>query len=796
MLFSELESMAGGRLMVSNDQKATAYSTDTRTLSGHQGEVFVAIKGERGDGHHYLEAARQKGVINFIVERSPSFKEANFLVVEDSLAALQRIATWRRSAFTYPVVGITGSNGKTTVKEWLSTLLYAQFYVVKSPRSYNSQIGVPLSVLAMRAAHTVGIFEAGISKVGEMSKLESIIRPNIGIFTTLGEAHDDGFSSREQKLKEKLILFKNAKKLICRGDTSWFPTLQKWSQESQVISWSPQSGHPYQIRWKPGTIHVNAQPYRTHLSGEAALENVTHCLIAATEMSISPLEIQKGLETLHPVPMRLELKKGMNECYILDDSYNNDLEGLKVAMDYLETHQQHAKKTLILSDILHSSKTNRQLYSEIAHLIVQKGFSRLIGVGNQIGGVSDLFAMDAQFYPSTDQLLQQPPSFDREMILVKGARDFHLEKVVNILTEKKHGTILEVNFESLLHNLNQYRNLLKPEVKLMVMVKANAYGGGLSEVAHFLQHQRVDQLGVAYLDEAIQLRNNGIHLPVMIMNPHMAHFVRLEQYHLQPEIFSIPILQRYLSETVRPAPVHLKIDTGMHRLGFSPKDIPDLKKHLIENPKLKVAGIFTHFSASDTADHDPFTQRQAALFNEIYEELVAVLGYAPLKHACNSAAIVRWPEYHYDMVRLGIGLHGFDPTHILNLKPVSALKTTISQIQSLHKGEAVGYARKGVVYRNSKIAILPVGYEDGFLRVFGNGNAAVYIKGKRCPTIGNVCMDMTMVDVTDTEAREGDEVVVFGKRPTIVELADAANTIPYEILTNISSRVPRIFISE
>ena len=494
--------------------------------------------------------------------------------------------------------------------------------------------------------------------------------------------------------------------------------------------------------------------------------------------------------------MRLELKKGINGSYILDDSYNNDEVGLKVALDYLESHKQNENRTLILSDILQSGKPDDELYQDIAKMLREKKINRLIGVGPLISAANANFPDNSLFFKNTDNLLENLPAFQDEMIVVKGARDFELEKVVKRLEQTSHGTVLEVNFESLQHNLSQYQVRLKPETKLMVMVKANAYGSGILEVANFLQHQRVDMLGVAYVDEAIQLRKNGINIPIMIMNPHTESFEQFERYDLQAEVFSLAHLDRLLKDTKHHPKIHLKIDTGMHRLGFSYETINELIEKLEMNPNVKVEGIFTHFSSADSSIQDDFTIKQAQVFEEVYERLTNALGYQPIKHACNSAGIVRWPQYHFDMVRLGIGLHGFDPTNKLQLRQSSQLKSIVSQIQEVKAGEAVGYGRNGKVERASKIAIIPIGYEDGYLRIFGNGNAKMSINKSLCPTIGNICMDMTMLDVTDANVKEGDEVIVFGSEPSIEDLAKWAGTIPYEILTNVSNRVKRIFISE
>lgn len=764
-------------------------------MLGKSDEVFIAINANR-DGHDFIEEAIKMGVRNFIIEdEGRALESVNTFYVKNTIRAFQQISSNHRNSFHIPLVGITGSNGKTTVKEWLSTILSEKYFVVKNPKSYNSQIGVPLSVLSLRSNHEVGVFEAGISQPDEMTHLEPIIRPTIGIFTTLGEAHDDGFDSKKEKLQEKLKLFARADQVIYRSDREYSDGITH-SIKSNKCTWSLDETGKFKVQWNPGSISVNNKKFRVAFSNITEFENVTHSIIGSLLLDLSHEQIQRGLDLLTSIPMRLEFKKGINGSYILDDSYNNDLAGLKVALNYLETHKENNKRALILSDITQSGIPDHELYEEVNKLLLEKRVDRLIGVGPRISEAKKIFDISSEFFNTTDELLNDPPPFDSEMILIKGARDFRLERVSKLLQERIHGTVLEVNFDALQYNLNQYRNLLKQSTKMMVMVKANAYGSGILEVANFLQHQRIDQLGVAYLDEAVALRKNGITLPIMIMNPFIDSFREFENYDLQAEIFSLNHLTRLLKDTDGKMSIQVKIDTGMHRLGFDPDELKRLIEVLKRNKRITVAGIFTHFSSSDSKKDDDFTIRQAQTFDKAYDELSSALGYAPTKHACNSPAMVRWPQYHYDMVRLGIGLHGFDPTHNLKLRKVSTLKTIVSQIQMIKEGATVGYSRKGVLQRDSRIAVLPLGYEDGYTRVFGNGNAKVLIDGKLCPIVGNVCMDMIMVDVTDTNAQEGDEVIVFGENPSIEDLALWSNTIPYEVLTNVSSRVKRVFIWE
>ena len=671
MLFSELEHILSGKLTLHQDEEINRFSADTRSLTGSSNEVFVALRGKR-DGHSFIDEAIRNGVKNFIVEEAVQHEKANIFEVKSSIEAFHQIAKNHRDKFLLPIIGITGSNGKTTVKEWLATLLSEQFFVIKNPKSYNSQIGVPLSVLEIQETHELGIFEAGISQRDEMWRLEQIIQPTIGLFTTLGSAHSEGFGSMEEKLQEKLTLFKSCEKVIYRADAPYASTISKEIGKNS-ITWSLDQSADYRVSWEEGVIQVDGVGYKTKITSPTDLENATHAIIAALAMGLSQQSIQKGLDMIRPIPMRLELKKGINGCFLLDDTYNNDLQGLKVAIDYFDSHQQHAKKTLILSDILQSGKSDSDLYAEVNQLLMKRKIDRLIGVGPRISNAEKAFSLESSFYDSVGDLLLHLPSFEREMIILKGARDYALERVVKRLEQRTHGTVLEVNFEALQHNLNQYRNLLDPGTKMMVMVKANAYGSGILEIANFLQHQRVDRLGVAYIDEAIRLRKHGIHLPIMIMNPDIDSFHDFKRYKLEAEIFSLSHFEHFLASADSSTPIHLKIDTGMHRLGFGEDDIPALLQILKDHPTIHVEGIFTHFAGSESELHDEFTRKQAGQFNDAYRRLTEALQYAPTKHACNSSGIVRWPQHHYDMVRLGIGLHGFDPTGQLNLRSTSQL---------------------------------------------------------------------------------------------------------------------------
>ncbi len=776
---------------------------DSRSIKDGTGVLFFAIKGDQHDGHDYIRNLYDLGTRNFVIEREITFSEfhgANFLVVPDGIKAMQQLAAYHRNQFEIPVIGITGSNGKTTIKEWLGVMLGIGHSLVKNPKSFNSQIGVPFSVWNLTSKHDLGIFEAGISQPGEMSNLEPIIRPTIGIFTNIGTAHDQGFETRDQKIREKALLFRNSSQIICCKDHERVFRHLNNQYTGKVITWSlsdQEATLKYNLAGNQLDVVYAAKTYILKLpfTFRIWVENVLNAITTAILLGLTEAEIQQGLDHLKPVKMRLEIKKGMNDCYLIDDSYNNDLQALEIALDFMKHQRQKEKKTVILSDLLQSGFSSEVLYQNVNHLLKTHQVDQVIGVGPEITKHKNLFDVPIDLYPNTETLIDHLPVFNHEMLLIKGARPFALERVTSLLQDKSHRTILELNFEALSHNLRQYRQLLSPGVKVMGMVKAFAYGAGNLEIANFLQFQKIDYLGVAYADEAIALRKNGIHLPIMVMNPELDSLPLLCVHDVEPEIFSFKGLEALIRLEKMPS-IHLKIETGMNRLGFTPDQLEDLLTFLSGNPKIRVAGIFTHFSSADDPEEDDFTSEQAREFEEAFTKLSETLGYTPIRHAVNSAGVIRWPRYHFDMVRLGIGLHGFDSTDTLHLRPTGKLTSKISQVRDIKKGESVGYNRSGIAKKDMKIAIIPIGYADGYSRVFGNGAAYMNINGLRAATIGNICMDMAMIDVTGIPCEEGDDVVVFGASPTISDLAGWANTIPYEILTNISERVKRVFYSE
>lgn len=824
---SDIQSILAARWWQQTDARAVVDQLllDSRQQPAPPGALFFALTGFRRDGHEFLSEAWQAGVRQFVVSRTenlPELPDSNILAVDDTLLALQRLAAWHRRQFRYPVVGITGSNGKTIVKEWLFQLLRPDFKVVRSPKSYNSQIGVPLSVWQMQAGHNLALFEAGISQPGEMARLADIIRPDIGIFTTLGPAHREGFADEEEKVREKMRLFDTAHTLIvCADHEKIAAAAAAWAQKQagrRVFRWSMQ-GHDADLQITgiaPKTdgstrlsATLSASGEKTSLSlpfgDSASIENAAHCWALLTLLGIPQARIAVRMRRLETVEMRLELKAGINRCTLINDAYNNDLASLRLALQFARRQARDGGRlTLILSDILQSGETPRALYKKVAATVQEQGVGRLIGIGPAIPAIrSHLPAgFDVSFFADTEGFLQKigQQDFHDELILLKGARPFAFERLARRLEQKAHKTILEVNLGALVHNLNVYTRLLRPGTRTLVMVKASGYGSGAAEVARLLEFHKVDYLGVAYADEGIELRQAGVKLPVLVLNPEASGFDAMFRYRLEPEVYSLAQLAdlaRFAGRD-KTLPIHLKLDTGMHRLGFESPDLPSLAAVLQRHTNLRVQSVFSHLAASDAAAHDAFTHRQAAVFSENFEKISAALGYAPLRHIVNTGGIARFPQYHFDMVRLGIGLYGIDSSGLQDqLRVVNTLKATISQIKTVPAGDTVGYNRNGPVQRPSRIATISLGYADGFLRLAGNGRYAVLIHNQAAPTIGNVCMDMTMVDVTHIPgAREGDEVEVFGEALPVQQLAAALQTIPYEVFTNISERVKRVYWQE
>lgn len=796
---------------------------DSRKISNAETSLFFAIKGERNDGHLFIPDLYEKGLRAFVVSALPgnisSMPHASFILVEDTLKALQELAAHHRRAFQIPVIGITGSNGKTIVKEWLFQLMREDKNIVRSPKSFNSQVGVPLSVWQISEENNLAIFEAGISKPGEMKLLNTIVHPTIGLITNIGQAHDENFENQKQKLTEKLKLFREAETIIYCKDYLLIQeeiTTNKHFADLKLFSWSRKAKADLLVgRITKAATDTEIQAVFNNdfikinipFTDEASIENAIHCWALMLSMGYDNGVITERMKLLSPVAMRLELKEGINNCSIINDSYNSDLGSLGIALDFLNQQKQHPKKTLILSDILQSGKDAENLYAEVAELIHKKGISRLIGIGEAISKQAKLFNIEKSFYNSTTEFLQQFNNslFRDETILLKGARAFGFEAISKAIQQKAHETVLEINLNAIVHNLNYFRSRIKADTKIMAMVKAFSYGSGSFEIANILQFHRVDYLAVAYADEGIELRKAGITMPIMVMNPEEQSYDAMIQYNLEPEIYSFRVLSLF-EETLKrsdkklaqPIAIHIKLDTGMHRLGFEEEDMNELIVKIKNNKNLEIRSIFSHLAASDEPEHDDFTWQQIKRLTAMSDQIAQHFPNPILKHILNSAGITRFPDAQFNMVRLGIGLYGIgaNAAEQTQLQNVSTLKTSISQIKSIPLGETIGYSRKGVPTRDIQIATVPIGYADGLSRKLSNGKGKMIVKGKPAPIVGNVCMDMCMIDITDIKANENDEVIVFGESYPIVEVAKDVGTIPYEILTNVSRRVKRIYYQE
>lgn len=808
LLFSNLATLTGGKIIQQHgDEEIQHLVADSRKAIALKGSLFIAIRGLAHNGHKYIEPLYEKGFRLFMTEENipvASFPEASFVQTENAIRAAQQIAKYHRRQFHYPVVGVTGSNGKTVVKEWLYQLLSPDCRVVKNPGSYNSQLGVPLSVWQMQDVHQLAIFEAGISKPGEMEHLAQIIAPTIGILTNIGTAHAEGFQNEKEKLNEKLKLFSGAEALIyCRDQE----LIQKEVSEKKIPAFS------WGFFGKPEVLFVREENKITSLYNnerielfpvrdQAFVENLCQCVTLMLYLKIPAAQINERIQQLKAVPMRLELKDGVNHSQLIDDAYNNDLGGLKISLDFL-ARQQRKHKAIILSDILQTGLKDDDLLKRLTDLLKPLHVQQFIGIGSFFMTHKKAFEKifdDLACFPTTDDFLKnlESDSFREKLILVKGARPFQFEKIIHRLQQSAHRTVMEVDLHKLTVNLNLFRSRLRENVKLMVMVKALAYGSGTEEVAALLQYNQVDYLGVAYTDEGVELRKQMIRMPIMIMNTTPNSFELLFTHQLEPGIFSLRMLQQLIDYAKgREVNAHVELETGMLRLGFLPEDLDELILLLRNNPNIKALSVFTHLAGADESVHDEFSKQQAAIFLTGYKKISEALSIAPMRHVLNSAGIIRMPEYQFDMVRLGIGFYGVNPTEIpLPLEPANTLKTVISQIKKIKKGESIGYGRHGQALRDSVIATIAIGYADGFSRAFGRGRGCVLINGKRAPVAGNVCMDMTMVDVTDIACVEGDEVIIFGKELPIQEVAAMINTIPYEMLTNTSARVKRVFYTE
>ena len=822
-MFYSLEkvtALIGARRFGNAEARIDWLLTDSRSLAFPETTLFFALRTPVGDGHKYIPDLYRRGVRNFVVGTVPDnyetdYPDANFLRVLSPLKALQRLAERHREEYVLPVIGITGSNGKTVVKEWIYQLLMLSMNVTRSPRSYNSQVGVPLSVWLLDERSRIGVFEAGISQPGEMQALRAIIQPTIGVMTNIGPAHQENFSTIQEKCHEKLLLFKDAKVLIYNADEPVVAeSVHDFGFGGQLFGWSrkDENATVFVRAIEPtedGKTRIayffngTAAEYTLPFADEASIQNSITALCVCLYLGLTPADIARRMALLEPVAMRLEVVQGVRGCTLINDAYNSDAAALDIALDFMNRRakEQAAKgRTLILSDIFQTGIPAEELYAKVAEMLKSRGVERLIGVGPAISAAHTLFPIKKSFYPTSEALLEsgELDTIHDEIILLKGARTFGFEQIAKVLSLRVHETTLDVNLEAIAENLHFYRSFMKPETKLTCMVKASAYGAGSVEIAKTLQERGVDYLAVAVADEGAELRRAGITAGIIVMNPEMSAFGTLFEYELEPEIYSFNLLDALIRAARRQGitdfPVHLKLDTGMHRLGFNPKtDIPVLIDRLSHQRALIPRSVFSHFVGADSDGFDDFSEKQFKLFDEASRTLQAAFPHKILRHICNSAGIERFPERHLDMVRLGLGLYGIDPIDNRVLHNVATLRTTILQIRDVPAGDSIGYSRKTVLDRPSRIAAIPIGYADGLNRHLGNRRGYCLVNGQKADYVGNICMDVCMIDVTDIPCREGDSVEIFGDALPVTVLSDLLGTIPYEVLTSVSNRVKRVY---
>ena len=824
MLYSieKITTLIGARRYGTADGGIRWILTDSRSVCFPEETLFFAIRSERNDGHKYIADLYRRGVRNFVVEELPedwsaAYADANFLKVPHSVEALQRLAERHRDEFDIPVVGITGSNGKTVVKEWLYQLLSPQMVVTRSPRSYNSQIGVPLSVWLLDERSQVGVFEAGISQKGEMQTLRGIIQPTLGVLTNLGPAHQENFASMEEKCLEKLKLFHDAKAIVypyddetvrrCVAESGYKGERIAWSMTDESVPMYVRQVTKDGVSTTVGYVFDGREgSYTLPFIDEASVANSVTCAAVALRLGLSAGQLAERMATLEPVAMRLEVKSGQRGCTLINDSYNSDVNSLDIALDFMSRRPDHAgrKRTLILSDIYQSGKAGEALYKEVSDLARTRGVQKLIGIGPEISANAAVIDIpEKHFFADCHEFIasREFASLHDEVILLKGARRFSFDRLTELLEQKVHETILEVNLGAVVKNLNHFRSYMKPTTKIVCMVKADAYGAGAVEVAKTLQDHRVDYLAVAVADEGVTLRRNGITSNIMIMNPEMTAFKTMFDYDLEPEVYSFRLLDALVKaaqkEGITGYPVHIKLDTGMHRLGFNPlTDMDELIARLKRQNAVIPRSVFSHFVGSDSDDFDNFSARQFELFKAGSEKLQSAFSHKIIRHMDNSAGIEHFPERQLDMCRLGLGLYGIDSRDNSVINNVCTLKTTILQIHPVPKDETVGYSRKGILTRDSMIGAIPIGYADGLNRLLGCGRCYCLVNGKKAPYVGNICMDVAMIDVTDIDCKEGDTVEIFGDDLPVTVLSDVMGTIPYEVLTSISNRVKRVYFQD
>ncbi len=819
----KITTLIGARHFGNEDAKVGFLLTDSRSLCFPEETLFFALKSGRNDGHNYIPELYRRGVRNFVVCEVPDdyeniFPKANFLKVVDTLEALQRLAERHRDEFNIPVVGITGSNGKTMVKEWLYQILSADVNVTRSPRSYNSQIGVPLSVWLMNEQTQVGVFEAGISLPGEMLALRDIIQPTIAVLTNLGAAHQENFKSMEEKCREKLVLFHDAEVAVYDGDdelvASAFASLDYkgeklcWSRKDPNVPMFIKAVEKKETATTITYVYKGGeeQSFRIPFIDEASVSNSLVCAIVALRLGVAPGQLDERMRQLEPVAMRLEVKEGRHGCTLINDSYNSDFNSLDIALDFMNRRPDHngRTRTLILSDIMQSGVAPERLYREVGDLVRKRGVEKFIGIGPVVSAQKDVVQVaDKSFFTTVGEFIHSDvfKNLRNEVILIKGARQFGFDRITELLVQKVHETVLEVNLNAVVDNLNYYRSFMKPETKLVCMIKADAYGAGSVEIAKTLQDHRVDYLAVAVADEGAMLRGNGITSNIMIMNPEMSAFKTMFDYDLEPEVYSFRLLDALVkaaeAEGITGYPVHIKLDTGMHRLGFDPeRDMEELVKRLKRQNAIIPRSVFSHFVGSDSDSFDDFSAHQFELFDKGSRQLQAAFDHKILRHIDNSAGIEHFPGRQLDMCRLGLGLYGINPRDNSVINNVSTLKTTILQLRHVPAGDTVGYSRKGKIDRDSVVAAIPIGYADGLNRHLGNRHCYCLVNGQRAEYVGNICMDVAMIDVTGIDCKEGDSVEIFGDALPVTVLSDVLDTIPYEVLTGISNRVKRVYFQD
>lgn len=813
-----ITALIGARRFGNTEASIDWLLTDSRSLAFPETTLFFAIRTKMGDGHHYIPELYRRGVRNFVVGNVPDnsdtlYPMANFLLVVSPLKALQRLAERHREEYNIPVIGVTGSNGKTVVKEWLYQLLSPSMNVTRSPKSYNSQVGVPLSVCLLNEHSQVGIFEAGISQPGEMQALKDIIQPTIGLMTNIGPAHQENFATIQEKCLEKISLFKDADAVIyCADDDVISECMSASLYTGDTIAWSRHNAdaplYVSKVEKEDKGTHIvyHYLGYENDINipftDEASVQNCIHCLAVCLYMHISAAEIKQRMAQLEPVAMRLEVIQGVRGCTLINDTYNSDVASLDIALDFMNRRPEldNKPKTLILSDILQTGLDASELYKQVAEMVSHRGIDRLIGVGPEISAAHSLFSVKKTFFANSEALIESGllDTISNEVVLIKGSRKFGFEQITAALSLRVHETTLDVNLGAIVENLNFYRSFMKPDTKITCMVKASAYGAGSVEIAKTLQDRGVDYLAVAVADEGADLRRAGITTGIIVMNPEMTAFDTLFQYDLEPEVYNFKLLNALIhaaeKQGIQDFPIHVKLDTGMHRLGFNPlTDVPQVIEILKQQNAVIPRSVFSHFVGSDSPDFDEFSAHQYDLFLQGSSQLQAAFSHKILRHICNSAGIERFPERHLDMVRLGLGLYGIDPIDNRRLSNVTSLRTTILQIRNVPKGDSIGYSRRSYVDRNSRIAAIPIGYADGLNRHLGNRNGYCLVNGQKAPYIGNICMDVCMIDVTDIACEEGDVVEIFGDNLPVTVLSDKLDTIPYEILTSVSNRVKRVY---